>query len=373
MIIKTDCFLPCADIEAVMPTVNQLRECRAVKHINLLVSQDFAMKNAAPEGCAMIVVDNIMSSATMISIAENTDSEYTMIYTKSTPLTIGLYALRRMIRVAAETNAAMVYSDHYSVENGNTVAHPVIDYQAGSLRDDFDFGSVMLFKSRLIKEYAAANADADYMYAGLYDLRLFISRNGSIFHLNEYLYTEEESDTRTSGEKQFDYVNPRNREVQVEMEKAVTAHLKEVGAFIDTAGYETPDFNEQQFACEASVIIPVRNREKTICDAVDSALAQKTKFRFNVIVVDNHSTDNTTTLLEEYAAKHADPSKPQLIHIVPERTDLGIGGCWNVAVNDSRCGKFAVQLDSDDLYSSENTRPIRCRPSWTNSTSSMRQ
>lgn len=219
MIIKTDCFLPCADIEAVMPTVNQLRECRAVKHINLLVSQDFAMKNAAPEGCAMIVVDNIMSSATMISIAENTDSEYTMIYTKSTPLTIGLYALRRMIRVAAETNAAMVYSDHYSVENGNTVAHPVIDYQAGSLRDDFDFGSVMLFKSRLIKEYAAANADADYMYAGLYDLRLFISRNGSIFHLNEYLYTEEESDTRTSGEKQFDYVNPRNREVQVEMEK----------------------------------------------------------------------------------------------------------------------------------------------------------
>ena len=355
MIIKTDCFLPCADIEAVMPTVNQLRECRAVKHINLLVSQDFAMKNAAPEGCAMIVVDNIMSSATMISIAENTDSEYTMIYTKSTPLTIGLYALRRMIRVAAETNAAMVYSDHYSVENGNTVAHPVIDYQAGSLRDDFDFGSVMLFKSRLIKEYAAANADADYMYAGLYDLRLFISRNGSIFHLNEYLYTEEESDTRTSGEKQFDYVNPRNREVQVEMEKAVTAHLKEVGAFIDTAGYETPDFNEQQFACEASVIIPVRNREKTICDAVDSALAQKTKFRFNVIVVDNHSTDNTTTLLEEYAAKHADPSKPQLIHIVPERTDLGIGGCWNVAVNDSRCGKFAVQLDSDDLYSSENT------------------
>ena len=355
MIIKTDCFLPCADIEAVMPTVNQLRECRAVKHINLLVSQDFAMKNAAPEGCAMIVVDNIMSSATMISIAENTDSEYTMIYTKSTPLTIGLYALRRMIRVAAETNAAMVYSDHYSVENGNTVAHPVIDYQAGSLRDDFDFGSVMLFKSRLIKEYAAANADAGYMYAGLYDLRLFISRNGSIFHLNEYLYTEEESDTRTSGEKQFDYVNPRNREVQVEMEKAVTAHLKEVGAFIDTAGYETPDFNEQQFACEASVIIPVRNREKTICDAVDSALAQKTKFRFNVIVVDNHSTDNTTTLLEEYAAKHADPSKPQLIHIVPERTDLGIGGCWNVAVNDSRCGKFAVQLDSDDLYSSPQT------------------
>ena len=354
MIIKTDCFLPCTDISSAMATVKQLRECRAVKHINLLVSQDFAMRNTAPEGCSLIVADNIMSTATIKDIAENTDCEYAMIYTKSTPLTIGLYALRRMIRVATEADAAMVYCDHYSVEDGKTVAHPVIDYQKGSLRDDFDFGSVMLFKSKILKDYAADNAETDYRYAGLYDLRLFTSRHGSIFHLNEYLYTEEESDTRTSGEKQFDYVNPRNREVQIEMEKAVTAHLKEIGAFIDTAGYETPDFNEQPFACEASVIIPVRNREKTICDAVDSALAQKTKFKFNVIVVDNHSSDKTTSLLKGYAGRNGG-TRPQLIHIVPERTDLGIGGCWNVAVNDSRCGKFAVQLDSDDLYSSENT------------------
>lgn len=356
MIIKSDCFLPCTDFAEIESTLTQLRECRAVKHINLLVSEEFAKNNVAPKGCTMIVVDNIQSSAAICSIADNVDCEYALLYTKATPLTIGLYAIRRMLRVAVETDAEMIYSDHYSVENGVTVAHPVIDYQAGSLRDDFDFGSVIVIKAKTLKEYAAANAGKEYRFAGLYDLRLFLSRKGNIFHINEFLYTEEESDTRTSGEKQFDYVNPRNREVQMEMEKAVTEHLKAVGAFIDTAYYETPDFNEQTFDCEASVIIPVRNREKTICDAVDSALSQKTKFKFNVIVVDNHSTDKTTELLAGYAKKEEQgDGKPRLIHIIPERNDLGIGGCWNVAVNDRHCGRFAVQLDSDDLYSSPNT------------------
>ena len=356
MIIKSDCFLPCTDFAEIESTLTQLRECRAVKHINLLVSEEFAKNNVAPKGCTMIVVDNIQSSAAICSIADNGDCEYALLYTKTTPLTIGLYAIRRMLRVAVETDAEMIYSDHYSVENGVTVAHPVIDYQAGSLRDDFDFGSVIVIKAKTLKEYAAANAGKEYRFAGLYDLRLFLSRKGSIFHINEFLYTEEESDTRTSGEKQFDYVNPRNREVQMEMEKAVTEHLKAVGAFIDTAYYETPDFNEQTFDCEASVIIPVRNREKTICDAVDSALSQKTKFKFNVIVVDNHSTDKTTELLAGYAKKEEQgDGKPRLIHIIPDRNDLGIGGCWNVAVNDRHCGRFAVQLDSDDLYSSPNT------------------
>lgn len=356
MIIKSDCFLPCTDFAEIESTLTQLRECRAVKHINLLVSEEFTKNNVAPKGCTMIVVDNIQSSAAICSIADNVDCEYALLYTKATPLTIGLYAIRRMLRVAVETDAEMIYSDHYSVENGVTVAHPVIDYQAGSLRDDFDFGSVIVIKAKTLKEYAAANAGKEYRFAGLYDLRLFLSRKGSIFHINEFLYTEEESDTRTSGEKQFDYVNPRNREVQIEMEKAVTEHLKAVGAFIDTAYYETPDFNEQTFDCEASVIIPVRNREKTICDAVDSALSQKTKFKFNVIVVDNHSTDKTTELLAGYAKKEEQgDGKPRLIHIIPERNDLGIGGCWNVAVNDRHCGRFAVQLDSDDLYSSPNT------------------
>ena len=359
MIIKSDCFLPCTDFAEIESTLTQLRECRAVKHINLLVSEEFAKNNVAPKGCTMIVVDNIQSSAAICSIADNVDCEYALLYTKTTPLTIGLYAIRRMLRVAVETDAEMIYSDHYSVENGVTVAHPVIDYQAGSLRDDFDFGSVIVIKAKTLKEYAAANAGKEYRFAGLYDLRLFLSRKGSIFHINEFLYTEEESDTRTSGEKQFDYVNPRNREVQMEMEKAVTEHLKAVGAFIDTAYYETPDFNEQTFDCEASVIIPVRNREKTICDAVDSALSQKTKFKFNVIVVDNHSTDKTTELLAGYAKKEEQgDGKPRLIHIIPERNDLGIGGCWNVAVNDRHCGRFAVQLDSDDLYSSPNTLQV---------------
>lgn len=353
MILKTDCFLPCTDLTLIESTLQQLRECRAIKHINLLVSEEFAMKHVAPEGCNMIVVDNTASSLCIDSISENTNSEYTLLYTKSSPLTLGLYAVRRMLRVASETNAGLVYSDHYSVVNGETLNHPVIDYQSGSLRDDFDFGSLILIKSKFIKEYCAANNNA-YNFAALYDLRLFISRQASIFHINEYLYTEEEADTRASGEKQFDYVNPRNRSVQIEMEQAVTKHLKEVGALIDTAYYETPDFKEQDFLYEASVIIPVRNREKTICDAVDSALKQKTNFKFNVIVVDNHSTDNTTKLLEEYAKRNS-TNAAQLIHICPERTDLGIGGCWNVAINDSHCGRFAVQLDSDDLYSSENT------------------
>lgn len=355
MILKTDCFLPCSDLKGMESTLCQLRECRAVRHINLLVTEEFALKNTAPEGCTMIVVDNITSALAINSIADNTDSEYSLLYTKSLPLTIGMYGIRRMLRVATETNAGMVYSDHYSVENGLTVNHPVIDYQKGSLRDDFDFGSLLLIKSKLIKDYAAENDNSDFKYAALYDLRLFVSRQAAIFHINEYLYTEEENDTRTSGEKQFDYVNPRNRNVQLEMESAVTKHLKEVGAFVDTAYYDTPDFKEQDFDCEASVIIPVRNREKTICDAVDSALAQKTNFKFNVIVVDNHSTDDTTTLLEEYTKADSKKYSPRLIHIRPKRTDLGIGGCWNVAINDSNCGRFAVQLDSDDLYSSENT------------------
>lgn len=355
MISQIDCFLPCINKDTVIQTLEQLRECRAVKHINLLVSEELAQTTPVPEGCTMIVVDNMQSSEAIKSISENIQCPYTVLYKKSSPLTLGLYALRRMMRVANETGAAMVYSDHYSVENGVVVSHPVIDYQEGSLRDDFDFGSLVLVKSDLIRQYVAENADAEYKFAALYDLRLFLSRHGSIMHLDEYLYTEEELDTRASGEKQFDYVNPRNREVQIEMEKAVTKHLLETGAYVNTVFYETPDFGEQEFEREASVIIPVKNREKTICDAVDSALAQKTKFKYNVIVVDNHSTDNTTALLKEYAARQTAVGEPQLVHIIPERNDLGIGGCWNVAVNDNRCGRFAVQLDSDDLYSSENT------------------
>ena len=345
---KIDLFLPFEALEKGEETLLELHENKTVQHINLLVSSDFASQHQVPEGCTFVVIDRMESSNTVMSIAENTDADYLLLCTRMTSVRWGLYALERFLRTADDTGAVMVYSDHYSLEEGALTKHPAIDYQAGSLRDDFDFGSLWLIKSQALLDYVAQTDRVDYQYAGLYDLRLYLSRKGEIFHLNEYLYTEAELDTRKSGEKQFDYVNPRNREVQIEMEHACTAHLEKVGAIVDTNFYRQPDFDEQDFACEASVVIPVFNREKTIADAVKSALSQKTNFPYNVIVVNNHSTDSTGEILDSI-------DDGRLIQIVPGRTDLGIGGCWNVAVNSDHCGKFAVQLDSDDLYSSPKT------------------
>ena len=292
-------------------------------------------------------------------IAEKATADYVLLQLKPVAITLGAGALERMMATAVDTGAVMVYADRYEVrkktEDGRSETylerHPVIDYQDGSLRDDFDFGSLLLIRTSLIHKYATSDRDADYCYAGFYDFRLFLSREGQLFHLNEYLYTEEELDLRASGEKQFDYVNPANREVQIEMEKACTAHLREVGALVDTTQYQDVDFNEQEFDVEASVVIPVFNRAKTIKDAVESALSQKASFKYNVIVVDNHSTDGTSDILSSMSLCHSD----KLHVIVPERTDLGIGGCWNEAVYSEHCGRFAVQLDSDDLYSSPKT------------------
>lgn len=345
---KIDLFLPFEALEKGEETLLELHENKTVQHINLLVSSDFASQHQVPEGCTFVVIDRMESSNTVMSIAENTDADYLLLCTRMTSVRWGLYALERFLRTADDTGAVMVYSDHYSLEEGALTKHPAIDYQAGSLRDDFDFGSLWLIKSQALLDYVAQTDRVDYQYAGLYDLRLYLSRKGEIFHLNEYLYTEAELDTRKSGEKQFDYVNPRNREVQIEMERSCTAHLEKVGAIVDTNFYRQPDFDEQDFACEASVVIPVFNREKTIADAVKSALSQKTNFLYNVIVVNNHSTDSTGEILDSI-------DDGRLIQIVPGRTDLGIGGCWNVAVNSDHCGKFAVQLDSDDLYSSPKT------------------
>ena len=318
---KIDCFLPAMDEQIAEGIVKQLRNSKTVQNITQLET-------------------GLLSSNALMQVAENAKADYVLLLTKPVKVTLGQGALDRMLRVASDSNAAMVYSDY----NG----HPVIDYFPGSIRDDFDFGSLWLFKTSLLHTFAMQAGEHDYQYAGLYALRLFLSRKGQLFHINECLYTEEETDLRASGVKQFDYVNPRNREVQIEMEHAATAHLAEIGAKIDPSFYRRPDFNEQDFDIEASVVIPVYNREKTIMDAVNSALGQKANFKFNVIVVDNHSTDKTTELLN---AMHDE----RLIHIIPERYDLGIGGCWNVAINDDRCGRFAVQLDSDDLYSSPKT------------------
>ena len=345
---KIDLFLPCEYIDDAQNALSVLHEYKTVQHIHFLVSADFAAHHQVPEGCTFVITDRLESSNTIVSIAENTDADYVMICTRHTTIGWGNNTLERFLRVADDTDAVMVYADHYKMVEGKMEKHPVIDYQSGSLRDDFDFGSLWCIKAQTLADYIAQPDREEYQFAALYDLRLYLSRVGEIFHLNEFLYSEAELDTRKSGEKQFDYVNPRNREVQIEMEKACTQHLGKVGALIDTTFYRQPDFGEQDFEYEASVIIPVFNREKTVADAVKSALGQKANFKFNVIVVNNHSTDRTGEILDELKADN-------LIQIVPERTDLGIGGCWNEAINSSFCGKFAVQLDSDDLYSSPKT------------------
>ena len=330
---KIDCFLACHQAGEVSHTVRQLEGSTAVSRVFLLEGRP------------------LQSSAMVMSVAEKATAPYVLVVMKPVPLTIGEGALERLLLAASDTGAAMVYADRYAMENGQRKAHPVIDYQEGSLRDDFDFGSLLLIRTSLLHKYATSDHERDYQYAGFYDLRLFLSREGLLFHLNEYLYTEEELDLRASGEKQFDYVNPANRAVQIEMEQVCTQHLREVGALVDTTQYQEIDFLEQEFEFEASVVIPVFNRAKTIRDAVESALSQETAFPYNVIVVDNHSTDGTSDILEELSSKYGN----KLHVIVPDRNDLGIGGCWNEAVFSRACGRFAVQLDSDDLYSSPQT------------------
>lgn len=287
---------------------------------------------------------SLRSTQTLRSIAEAASEKFILIYTKDQPLEMGLFALDRFMAVADDTKADMLYADHLELIDGQRRKHPLIECQAGALRDDFDFGSVLVFRTSSFRRAVRA-MENDYEWGALYDLRL---RMKKIVHVNEYLYTEVETDTRKSGEKQFDYVDPKNRAVQIEMEQICTEHLKRIGAYLE------PKFKDVEFTggfpVTASVVIPVYNRVRTIKDAVESALSQKCDFPFNVIVVDNHSTDGTTKLLEEIAAKDA-----RLIHIVPAKYDLGIGGCWNLAVHDKACGEFAVQLDSDDVYSGTDT------------------
>jgi hypothetical protein len=259
-------------------------------------------------------------------------------------------AAQRMKQCAESTHAGMVYSDYVKTMGADAIAPaPLIDIQAGSLRDDFDFGALVLLSPDGIEAYLAANG-ANFKTAGFYQMRLAIQRSLPIVRIPQPLYTIAETDFRTSGQKQFDYVNPRNRDVQIEMEAVCTEHLKLIDGYIKPGTGRSANVDEGKFPVLASVIIPVRNRERTIADAVKSALSQQLDEPFNVIVVDNHSTDGTTDILAGLAK-----SDKRLVHIIPERTDLGIGGCWNLAVNDERCGRFAVQLDSDDLYSGTGT------------------
>ncbi len=283
-------------------------------------------------------------------LASSVKGKYILLYTGTHRLEMGMFAEERMISVAEDTGADMVYADHYRIvsdSQGNEIRkkHPLIDCQKGALRNDFDFGTVLFFRTESFRKTVEA-MEADYEYAALYDLRLRMDR---IVHINEFLYTDVETDTRKSGEKQFDYVDPRNRAVQIEMEKVCTEHLKRIGAYLKPV-FKEPEDDNASYPVKATVVIPVFNRIRTVRDAVESALSQKCDFPFNVIVVDNHSSDGTTALLAEIASKDG-----RLIHVVPERNDLGIGGCWNMAVHHEYCGEYAVQLDSDDVYSGPDT------------------
>lgn len=342
-----NCFLPFSRLEETMQTVKELRASTLVDKIYLLASP---ITNVCIPGCELISVEKMLSTQAMRAIAEHSDKAYTLLYTKRTALKMGMFALERMVQVMEMSHAGMAYADHYQQTDGVQKPAPVIDYQPGSLRDDFDFGSVLLFDAGAFKE-AIKYTEEEYQYAGLYDLRLKISQKSKLVHINEYLYTEVESDKRKSGEKQFDYVDPKNRQVQIEMEQACTNHLKEIGGYLYPI-FRPVDFSSHTFEYEASVIIPVRNRIRTIKDAVGSALNQQTTFPFNVIVIDNHSTDGTTEALQELSMDQ------RLIHVIPERDDLGIGGCWNVGIHHEKCGKFAVQLDSDDMYKDEHSLQI---------------
>ncbi|MBR6490658.1 MAG: glycosyltransferase family 2 protein [Muribaculaceae bacterium] len=353
MMTKINCFIPFANAAQAQTTVDGLKANPLVNKIYLLANEE---SEGSIDGCEMLKVNNLTSTATIKAIAEHSDACVTMLYTKYVTLKFAPYAIERFVKILADTQSGMLYADHYNVTEKGADKAPVIDYQMGSLRDDFDFGSVLVFCSECFKKAAAAMKSI-YEFAGLYDLRLKLSQFAPITHINEFLYSDVELDTRKSGEKIFDYVDPRNRGRQIEMEAACTEHLKEIGGYLAPTkvvdGKEVPnfkhiEFDHDKFEVEATVMIPVRNRIRTIRDAINSVLNQKTNFKFNLMVVDNFSTDGTREAIAEY-------DDPRLIHIIADFYDMGIGGYWNLAAHHEKAGKFIVQLDSDDMYKDENT------------------
>ena len=325
---QIDCIIPFADDAQAAPTLQALAAEPEVHEV-------FGVRH--PLGATI----------TWKSLSGALTAPYTLVYTKYTPLRLGRFSLERMLSVAEDTGAVMVYADHFKELGGGRVPAPVIDYQEGSLRDQFDFGSVLLYRTSVLQE-AVAGMDADYSYAALYDLRLRASRLGTFVHIGEFLYYEVEMDTRSSGEKLFDYVDPKNRAVQVEMEQAVTAHLKAVGGYLEPV-FKDVDLSEGEFPVEATVVIPCKNRVRTIGDALRSALSQVTDFPYNVMVVDDNSEDGTVDVIKSFL------DAPHLIYIAQDKTYHAIGGNWNAAIHHPACGRYALQLDSDDVYSGPDT------------------
>ena len=337
-------FIPYNGFNYTSETISNLKSCDLVEKV-VLVSTNKDQKPVS--NCDVIYTNSFFSSETLVLISKNSDTDYTAILTQDDLLELGQFALERFVEVADSTGAGLVYSNYYEIKSDSRTLHPVIDYQEGSLRDDFNFGYLLFYKTDSIK--AAVKRSSEYSGAGFYNLRLKVSQESPIVRIPEYLYTSIESDLRKSGTKLFDYVDPKNRAVQIEMEKAATEHLKDIGAFLSPSFNEI-DIEKETFEYEASVVIPVKNRVNTVKDAVESVFKQKCDFKFNLIVVDNYSDDGTSEKLAELASQNN-----MLIHLIPERKDLGIGGCWNEAVHHDACGRFAVQLDSDDIYADETT------------------
>jgi hypothetical protein len=337
-------FLPFTNDPSFDRTLREFAEQNLVTQVLVAHAGQWTSKTDKVSG---LKVDSWSSGKTLNVLLPSVKSEFLIVCTHPGELKLGQLALERMVTVAREADAGMLYADYIEFKGGEGSEHPLIDYQWGSVRDNFDFGPLQLYSMDAVRR--ALRAIAPVSKAGLYDLRLKVSISSRIFHLQEFLYTKHELDVRKSGEKLFDYVDPRNQEVQKDMERVFTDHLKRIGAYLPPKFKKVPAF-EDSFNLEASVVIPVRNRQRTIADAVNSVQMQKPAFRFNVIVVDNHSTDGTTDILNELSAKDR-----RIIHLIPERRDLGIGGCWNEAVASPACGRFAAQLDSDDLYSDPQT------------------
>lgn len=342
---RIDCFIPAADLNQVANTLSHLQPLDIIRNVFLLATDRQA--DFSSTGLPVIYTDNLNSSDTVAAIARAASADYSLIYTKYTGLVPGYFSLERFARIGDDSGAGMLYSDHFQIIDGQRRKMPLIMYQQGALRDDFNFGSVLFYRTSCLKK-AVEESNVQYPYAGMYNLRLTVSRMADLVHINEILYTEVETDTRKSGQKLFDYVDPKNRAVQVDMEKACSAHLKAIGAYLEPV-FTPVSFDREAFDYEATIMIPVFNRERTIEDAVLSALSQKTTFKYNVIVVNHHSSDNTVSIVNKYT------SDPKLILITPERRDLFVGGLWNTAAHHPQCGRFIVQLDSDDVYSGPDT------------------
>lgn len=336
--MEITCFIAGAESGDLNQTINELYASGIVEKVYVV-----STNNPGLDSVGWIDAESFSSTLTLRTIAEKSAGKFSLFYTKPLPLKLGQNSLERMSRMAIDSAAGILYSDYYELKSNQLEPHPVIDYQDGSLRDDFNFGSLLLIETEALKS-AVSSMDVDYTFAGLYDLRLKISQQKKLVRMPEFLYTEVETDTRNTGQKMFDYVDPKNRQLQIEMEQACTTHLKAVGAFLEPSFKEIA-FDKSNFPVEASVIIPVRNREKTVADAIASVLSQKTDFDFNLIIVDNFSTDGTSDIIKSFADKD-----DRVIHLIPDRKDLGIGGCWNAGVAHEQCGKFSIQLDSDDLY-----------------------